>query len=162
MLSELGAAIVPARVHFLGQVDYGTYLNVLQVLSAHVYLTCPFVLSWSFIEAMASGCVMLASATAPVLEVLEDGVNGLAVDFFSPQDLANRRKSRHKYGTSTGFPRHSPIASSEELTKFVVARDRIELPTRGFSVQCPKPTNLLESLLTVLPECPIFLRDTGS
>jgi glycosyltransferase involved in cell wall biosynthesis len=90
MLSELGSSIDLNRVHFLGQVDYQTYLSVLQVSSAHVYLTYPFVLSWSFIEALACGCLVIGSNTAPVLEVLEDRVNGLGVDFFSPEDIADR------------------------------------------------------------------------
>jgi glycosyltransferase involved in cell wall biosynthesis len=60
-------------VHFLGLIDYHAYLNLLQVSSVHVYLTYPFVLSWSFIEAMACGCLIVGSATPPVLEVLRDG-----------------------------------------------------------------------------------------
>jgi glycosyltransferase involved in cell wall biosynthesis len=80
MLRELGAKLDLERVHFLGMIDYVDYLRLLQVSSAHVYLTYPFVLSWSFIEAMASGCLIVASATPPVLEVLRDGENGFAVD----------------------------------------------------------------------------------
>jgi glycosyltransferase involved in cell wall biosynthesis len=90
MLDEVGKGLDTSRVHFLGLVDYDTYLRVLQVSSVHVYLTYPFVLSWSFMEAMASGCLVVGSATPPVLEVLRDGVNGLAVDFFSPTALAAR------------------------------------------------------------------------
>lgn len=89
-LRELGQDFDLSRIHFLGQIAYEHYLNLLQVSSAHVYLTYPFVLSWSFIEAMAAGCVMIGSSTPPVLEVLEDGVNGLAVDFFSPRAIADR------------------------------------------------------------------------
>ncbi len=90
MLVELGAKIDLTRVHFVGRLDYHQYLNLLQVSAAHVYLTYPFVLSWSFIEAMASGCLIVGSRTPPVLEVLREGLNGLAVDFFSHQALAER------------------------------------------------------------------------
>jgi glycosyltransferase involved in cell wall biosynthesis len=87
---ELGEKLDPKRVHFLGPVSYDLYLNLLQVSSVHVYLTYPFVLSWSFIEALAAGCLVIGSNTAPVLEVLEDGSNGLTVDFFGSDDLARR------------------------------------------------------------------------
>jgi len=90
MLQEVGDRMDLSRVHFVGNVDYHRYLSLLQVSAAHVYLTYPFVLSWSFIEAMACGCVIIGSETAPVMEVLKDGRNGLAVDFFSPTQLANR------------------------------------------------------------------------
>ena len=90
MLQELGAKLDLERVHFVGMLDYEAYINLLQVSAVHVYLTYPFVLSWSFIEAMACGCLIVASDTPPVLEVLRDGSNGLTVDFFSPRKLANR------------------------------------------------------------------------
>ncbi len=90
LLRELGNRVDYSRVHFLGQVDYAAYLNVLQVSSVHVYLTYPFVLSWSFIEALAAGCLVVGSATAPVLEVLRHGENGLTTDFFSTGQLCDR------------------------------------------------------------------------
>jgi glycosyltransferase involved in cell wall biosynthesis len=93
MLDEVGSRIDPDRVHFMGQVDYLSYLSLLQVSSAHVYLTYPFVLSWSFIEALASGCLVVGSKTPPVLEVLRNRVNGLTVDFFSPVALADSVES---------------------------------------------------------------------
>src|ERR1700738_2427348 len=71
-------------------VDHHSYVNLLQVSSAHVYLTYPFVLSWSFIEAMSAGCLIVGSSTPPVLEGLKDGGNGLAVDFFSIPAIADR------------------------------------------------------------------------
>lgn len=91
MLSqELGPRLDPDRVHFVGTLDYRHYLDLLQVSAVHVYLTYPFVLSWSFIEAMACGCLIVGSATPPVLEILHDGVNGLTVDFFGHRELAGR------------------------------------------------------------------------
>src|SRR3546814_15286021 len=71
-----------SRVFFLGRVPYGTFLKVIQVSGVHVYLTYPFVLSWSMLEAMSSECLVIASATPPVTAAIEDGVNGLLVDFF--------------------------------------------------------------------------------
>jgi glycosyltransferase involved in cell wall biosynthesis len=90
LLAEIGANLDLDRVHFLGQVPYETYLNVLQVSSVHIHLTYPFVLSWSFLEAMSAGCLVIGSATPPVLEVLRDGKNGLAVDFFSIDEICDR------------------------------------------------------------------------
>ncbi|HLY57178.1 MAG TPA: glycosyltransferase family 4 protein [Stellaceae bacterium] len=90
LLKEVGSQLDFSRIHFLGQVDYAAYVNVLQVSSVHVYLTYPFVLSWSFIEAMAAGCLIVGSDTPPVMEVLQDGVNGLAVDFFATSRICDR------------------------------------------------------------------------
>lgn len=90
MLAELGSSLDLKRVHFLGKVPYSAYLNILQVSRVHVYLTYPFVLSWSILEAMAAGCLLVASKTAPVEEVIRDGENGLLVDFYSPAEIAER------------------------------------------------------------------------
>ncbi|WP_028312407.1 glycosyltransferase family 4 protein [Derxia gummosa] len=76
------------RVHFLGKLPYARYLDLLRVSRVHLYLTYPFVLSWSSMEAMASGCSMVASATPPVQEVMRDGVNARLVDFFDPAGIA--------------------------------------------------------------------------
>lgn len=90
LLDEIGDSLDLSRVHFLGKVPYPTFLKVLQISSAHVYLTFPFVLSWSMLEAMSSGCVVIASRTAPVEEVVRDAENGLLVDFFSTDEIADK------------------------------------------------------------------------
>ena len=71
-----------SRLHFVGPLPYNQYVKLLQVSSAHIYLTYPFVLSWSFLEAMAAGCPIVASDTAPVREVMQDKYSGLLVDFY--------------------------------------------------------------------------------
>jgi glycosyltransferase involved in cell wall biosynthesis len=88
MLAEVGAQLPMERVHFLGRVPYADYLRILQVSACHVYLTYPFVLSWSCVEALAAGCLVVGSRTAPVEEVIEHGVNGFLFDFFDPAALA--------------------------------------------------------------------------
>lgn len=77
-----------ARVHFLGRIPYKNYLKLISVSAVHVHLTYPFVLSWSCLEAMAAGAIVVASDTAPVKEVIYDGENGLLVDFFDPTEIA--------------------------------------------------------------------------
>ncbi|NDF12608.1 MAG: glycosyltransferase [Proteobacteria bacterium] len=79
-----------SRIHAVGYLDYEEMLKVLHISAAHVYLTVPFVLSWSMMEAMSAGCLMVCSDTLPVREVLTHEKNGLMVDFFSPEDVAKK------------------------------------------------------------------------
>ena len=80
----------PARVHFVGKLAREDYLALLGVSALHLYLSVPFVLSWSCIEALASGCLVLGSDVAPVREAIEDGVNGFIVDARDSELLARR------------------------------------------------------------------------
>ena len=94
-------ATLPAdRVHFEGRVAYKDYLSLLQVSAVHPYLTYPFVLSWSCLEAMAAGCAIVGSDTPPVREVIEDGTHGVLTDFFDAEALA------HKLGHALQNPAH--------------------------------------------------------
>jgi glycosyltransferase involved in cell wall biosynthesis len=88
LLAELGDRIDPRRVVFPGWVDYPVYLRLLQRSDAHVYLTYPFLASWSLREALAMGCPVIGSDTAPVREFITHGKNGLLTDFFDPAGLA--------------------------------------------------------------------------
>jgi glycosyltransferase involved in cell wall biosynthesis len=86
-LNELAGQIDTERLHFTGLLTFGDYLKVLQVSRVHVYLTYPFILSWSMLEAMSVGCLVLASDTQPVQEVIDHGHNGLLFSFFDTTAL---------------------------------------------------------------------------
>ena len=81
-LAEVRDDLDLSRVHFMGKIPYPQFVSLMQISRAHAYLTYPFVLSWSMIEAMAAGCHVVASNTAPVAEAITNGVNGTLVDFF--------------------------------------------------------------------------------
>jgi hypothetical protein len=126
------------RVHFLSKVPYATYKRVLQVSAVHVYLTYPFVLSWSLLEAMASGCLIVGSDTAPVREVIQDGENGLLVDFFDTDSIAERVlsaldapqrfgelrrevvKTTYRYSIDTGNARYMKVLA-EDLYHYILS-----------------------------------------
>ncbi|MCP9824137.1 glycosyltransferase [Synechococcus sp. EJ6-Ellesmere] len=90
LLSELQGQLDLERLYFVGRIPYPDFLRVLMVSRCHIYLTVPFVLSWSLLESMAAGCVVLGSDTAPVRELIRHGHNGVLVDFFDPQALADQ------------------------------------------------------------------------
>jgi len=83
-----GVELDPQRVHFLGKVEHARMLAALRLSTAHVYYTYPFVLSWSLSEAMASGCYVIGSDTAPLHDAIEDGVSGRLLPFFDADALS--------------------------------------------------------------------------
>ena len=78
------------RVHYLGRVPYDRFLSMMQVSRVHIYLTYPFVLSWSLLEAMSAGVAIVASDTPPVKEAMVDCETGLFVDFFDQVGLVEK------------------------------------------------------------------------
>jgi len=88
-LNEVKNKMDMSRVHFTGVLPYNEYLKVLQVSSAHVYLTYPFVTSWSLVEALSVGCVVIGSDTTPVRELI-DGTNGFLFPFFDIEALSDK------------------------------------------------------------------------
>lgn len=88
-LDEVKHDLDLSRVHFLGHIAYQHFVTLLQLSTVHVYLTYPFVLSWSLLEAMSCGCAIVASDTKPLHEAIVDGQTGVLTPFFDSQQLAN-------------------------------------------------------------------------
>jgi len=88
-LDEVKADIDLNRVHFLGKIPYREFVQMLQLSTVHAYLTYPFVLSWSLLEAMSAGCAIVASNTPPVREAITHNETGRLVDFFDVAALAS-------------------------------------------------------------------------
>lgn len=91
-IDELKKQLSPSewsRIHFLGHLEYPIFLKLLQVSTVHVYLTYPFILSWSLLEAMSTGCAIIASDTQPLHEAITHEETGLLVNFFDHQSLAD-------------------------------------------------------------------------
>lgn len=114
------------RVHFVGTLSYNEYKKFLQVSSVHIYLTYPFILSWSILDAMSTGCCVVASSTAPVLEVIENNYNGLLVDFFNVNELVEKIEYAlelkiHNKGKMTAIRQNArqSIVENYDLTKVV-------------------------------------------
>lgn len=89
-IADLPEPLDLTRVHFVGELQYPVFLNLLRISSLHIYLTYPFVLSWSMLEAMSSGCAILASDVEPVREFIKDGETGQLTSFFDTEALVER------------------------------------------------------------------------
>jgi glycosyltransferase involved in cell wall biosynthesis len=86
-LNEVKAQLDLSRIHFLGRIPYARFVTLLQLSTVHIYLTYPFVLSWSLLEAMSVGCAIVASDTKPVREAIQPDKTGQLVDFFDSEGL---------------------------------------------------------------------------
>jgi glycosyltransferase involved in cell wall biosynthesis len=126
-----------ARVHFVGRLAPASYRALLQVSTAHVYLTYPFVLSWSLLDAMATECDIVASDTAPVREVMEDGRNGVLVPFLDSSALAAAVAARLGGRTRTSESRRAARATiAERFDKRICVRNALsaiglDIPTHN-------------------------------
>ncbi|MEI7934388.1 MAG: glycosyltransferase family 4 protein [Chlorobiaceae bacterium] len=78
-----------ARVHFFGTIPYTQFIKLLQLSTVHIYLTYPFVLSWSLLEAMSAGCAIVASNTKPLREAIRHNETGRLIPFFDVTGLTN-------------------------------------------------------------------------
>lgn len=132
MLAEV--SFDTSRVHFTGHLRTPEFRAAMHVSAAHIYLTYPFVLSWSLLEAMSSGCLIIGSRTAPVEEAIVDGVNGVLVDFFNPTEVAER--------VSEALTKPAAFASIRKA-----ARDTVLARYDLRSVCLPRQVGLLENLM---------------
>jgi glycosyltransferase involved in cell wall biosynthesis len=132
-LGEVKGKVDLSRVHFVGRVPHEVLTQLMQVSAAHVYLTYPFVLSWSLMEAMSIGCLVVGSDTAPVREVIEHGRNGLLTDFFDVERLAHT--------TADALARRSELQPLRDAARRTIVQ-RYDL-----EAQClPQQIDLLEGL----------------
>jgi len=120
----------PARLHFSGWLNRDQYRQLLQISSAHVYLTRPYVLSWSAMDALSTGCLVVASATRPVTEVIRHDYNGLLADFFNPRDIADKVCHALENGEDLCHIRQAARAEiSEKYSMAVVLPRQLEILT---------------------------------
>ncbi|QBF34191.1 glycosyltransferase family 4 protein [Thalassococcus sp. S3] len=121
MEREVGDRLDWDRVHFLGRVPYNFFKNVVQISRCHIYLTMPFVLSWSLLEAMAMEATIVSSDVAPVREVMTHGKTGLLVDFFDAEQLADQvievLSNQHAYAHLGPAAREHVVKNYDFLTK---------------------------------------------
>jgi glycosyltransferase involved in cell wall biosynthesis len=132
-LEEVKDHLDTDRVFFLGRLAYADYLKVLQISACHVYLTYPFVLGWSCIEALSAGALVVGSATPPVEEVIAHEKNGLLVDFFDIDALSQR-----VIDCLAHPDRYAPLRSAARQT----ALERYDLAT----ICLPQQVRLIESV----------------
>ena len=120
MEQEVGKDLDWSRVHFLGRVPYADYRTIIQLSRCHIYLTVPFVLSWSLLESMSMQAPIVASGTAPVREVIKDGKTGLLADLLNPDEIAEKAiqlLSDYKLGEKLGKAARAQVVKSYDFEK---------------------------------------------
>ncbi|MEI2686696.1 MAG: glycosyltransferase family 4 protein [Cypionkella sp.] len=132
-LDEIAGRVDSTRLHFMGKIPYPDFVSLMQVSRAHAYLTYPFVLSWSMLEAMAAGCHVIGSNTPPVAEVIRHGENGTLVDFFDVAGWSN--------ALTEALARPERFASTRKAARQTML-DHYDLRSRCL----PRMVDLLESL----------------
>jgi len=141
MLAELD--FDPARLHFTGLVGRAAMIRFLQASSAHVYLSAPFVLSWSFLEAMSCGAPMVAADNGPVREFLREGETGFLVDPTDTDAVASRIEQLARQpalARSLGMAARAEIVGKLDATSLVYPRHRVflsNLVTGGADASAP-------------------------
>ncbi|TPJ96769.1 glycosyltransferase [Mesorhizobium sp. B2-5-9] len=111
-----------SRIHFVGTKPLHFLRDALRVSAAHIYLTVPFVLSWSMMEAMSTGAVVVGSDTGPLREMITDGENGILVPFHQPDELANTLNNILKHPnlyTCLGEAARKMILERYELSEMI-------------------------------------------
>jgi glycosyltransferase involved in cell wall biosynthesis len=129
-LHEVADRIDRRRVHFVGTLQAPAYRAVLQVSNVHVYLTYPFIASWSLLDAMSAGCAVVASRTGPVEEII-DGRNGLLVPFFDYEGIAHhvsrlladpeRRKDLGERARETAVASYDVKACTARIRRYLLS-----------------------------------------
>jgi len=122
-----------SKIHFVNFLDFPEYLNLLRISSAHVYLTYPFILSWSLLEAMSVGCCIIGSDTKPVLEVIQDNYNGLITEFFNVDMLVEKIEYA--------------LDNKEEMEEIRANARKTVLEKYSLSVLLPQHLNYMQSII---------------
>lgn len=145
-LDEVRDRIDLSRVHFTGRIEHPRFLDALSISRAHVYYTYPFVLSWSLLEAMASECLIVASDTDPVKEVVRDGGNGILHNFFDHDRLAatliTACRDPEKFDALRTAARRTIVAKYDRRTQSEPAwRELIDFAALGSAMSYKAPTD---------------------